>query len=96
MHLRYDARADEPLTALFDRDELCQDHAFRNRMLNAVRNHFVMVDYHKSVTEDAIYMCGVLGESLGRRCHPQKGGDLVGDDAKVLREAIAAQRQSND
>ena len=94
LHQRYDPGANEPLVQSFDRPALCQDHGFRNRMLSAVRNHRVMLDYHDTVTDDAIYMCGVIGESLGRRCRPQRGGELVGDDAKTLQQAIADERKA--
>jgi hypothetical protein len=95
-HQRYNPIADDPLVESFDRQALCRDHGFRNRMMTAVRNHRVMVSYHDGITDDAIYMCGVIGESLGRRCRPKRGGDLVGEDAKTLQQAIADEKKSVD
>jgi len=95
-HFRYDASSDDLVIKTFDREELCGDQAFRNRMISAARNHYVMLTYHEEVTDDAIYMCGVLGQSLGKTCEPPRGGKLVGDDLKTLREAIAAEQKSND
>ncbi|HXG81949.1 MAG TPA: hypothetical protein VNJ05_09130 [Sphingomicrobium sp.] len=95
IQVRYDPALDEEkTTATYDRQALCQDHGFRNRMAFAVRNHRAVLDWHDTVTEDAIWMCGVLGESLGRRCSPAYGGPLVGDDLKLLNEAIAKYRQA--
>jgi len=34
-------------------------------------------------------MCGILGESTGRRCEPPFGGPLKGEDAATLKMAIA-------
>lgn len=94
MHARYDPALDEEKTTqTFDRDALCRDHGFRNRMAFAVRSHRVLQDFHDSVTEDAIWLCGVLGESIGRHCNPRHGGPLMGDDAKLLKEAVAKFRQ---
>jgi hypothetical protein len=93
MQVRYDPALDEKTTQTIEREALCRDHGFRNRMLFAVRNHRVIRDYHDTITEDAIWMCGTLGESLGRRCTPAYGGPLVGGDLKPLNEAIAKFRQ---
>ena len=89
VRVRYDVAAEERQIETYDRQALCDDPAFRNRMMQETRQHRVALSYHEAATEDAIWMCGVLGESLGRRCNPPKGGQLAGEDAKLLSEAIA-------
>jgi hypothetical protein len=93
VRVRYDAAADERQIETYDREALCRDSAFKNRMVQETRQHRVALSYHEGATEDAIYMCGVLGESLGRRCDPNYGGKLAPDDVKVLDKAIAAYRR---
>jgi hypothetical protein len=39
--LRYDNHGGDPDVATFDRQALCADHAFRNKMVASVRNHMV-------------------------------------------------------
>jgi hypothetical protein len=89
VRLRYDRTADEPEIAEYDRAALCADPRFRNRMVSAARNHRVFAGYHEGVTLWAINMCGVLGESMGRRCEPAFGGPLKGEDVAMLEKAIA-------
>jgi hypothetical protein len=89
IHLRYDPKADEPEIAQYDRAELCSDAAFRNRMVSAARNHKVFAGYHDNVTLWAVNMCGVIGESVGRRCKPAFGEPLKGEDLATLKKAIA-------
>jgi hypothetical protein len=93
VRLRYDPAADEPEAAEYDRAALCADPAFRNRMVSAARNHRVFAGYHDDVTLWAINMCGILGESTGRRCEPPFGGPLKGEDAATLKKAIAKMHQ---
>lgn len=93
VRVRYDVKADERQIETYDRQALCRDPAFRNRMMQETRQHRVALSYHETATEDAIYMCGALGESLGRRCNPPKGGPLAPDDAKALDKAIARLRK---
>jgi hypothetical protein len=88
MTIRFDAVAGDEITT-FDRQALCADHGFRNKIVSAVRNHAVIARYHKDVTDSAIRMCALLGHSLGRRCVPAEGGQLKGSDADVARKAIA-------
>ena len=85
--IRLDMKADDPEVVTFDRAALCRDPAFRNRMVDATRNHLVVADYHDGVTAWAINMCGVLGASLGHRCEPAFGGKLTGKDAELLAKA---------
>jgi len=91
--LRYDPTAEEPEIAEYDRPALCGDHAFRNAMVSAARNHRVFANYHDGVTGWAINMCAVLGENLGRRCEPASDGPLKGEDLATLKRAIARMRK---
>ena len=84
---RYDPSADEPEIVTYDRARLCGDRAFRNRYVDATRNHVVLTGYHEQVTDEAIRMCAVLGEALRRRCSPP-GGPLIGQDARLLQKAL--------
>jgi hypothetical protein len=87
-HLRYDPDADEPQVSTFDRAALCKDPAFTNRMVAATRSHAVIAGYHGDVTEEAIRMCAILGDSLGRQCEPAFGGAFAAPDAELVRKAI--------
>jgi hypothetical protein len=91
--VKYDATADEPQVETYDRQALCGDQAFKNRMAQETRQHRVALSYHESATEDAIRMCAVLGESLGRRCNPTYGGALAPGDVNTLNKAIAKFRK---
>ena len=93
LRVRYDPKADEPQVETYDRQALCSDQAFKNRMAQETRQHRVALSYHEGATEDAIWMCAVLGESLGRRCNPTHGGALAPDDVKILNEAISKYRK---
>lgn len=92
MSLRYDPAAGEPMVTTFDRQALCADHGFRNKMVAGVRNHAVIVNYHKGVTDEAIKMCSLLGQSLGQQCVPASGGALAGPDAELARQSIRGAR----
>ena len=93
VHLRLDPAADEPEIASFDREALCGDQAFRNRMIDATRNHMVARSWHDGVTAQAIFMCAALGENVGHRCRPSFGGDLKGEDLSDLERAIETDRK---
>ena len=93
-HLRYDPDADEPQVSTFDRAALCKDQAFGNRMVAATRSHAVIAGYHGDVTAEAIRMCAILGESLGRRCEPAFGGPFAAPDAELVRKATAEFRNA--
>lgn len=92
VHLRLDAKADDPEVADYDRADLCNDPFFRNRMIEATRNHMRVASYHDTVTAWAINMCGILGASVGRRCQPTDGGPLRGADAALLQKAMRKMR----
>lgn len=94
VHLRFDPSSEEPEIAEYDRAPLCSDQGFRNRMIEATRSQVVALTWHDGVTQQAIYMCGALGENVGRRCSPTYGGELKGDDLSDLRKAIALDRQA--
>jgi len=86
----YDPFVDDPTVASFDRSALCGDHEFRNKMAQAVRNHWVMTtDARDALTGFAIKACAALATELGRACVPRYGGPLTGDDLKVAHEAVA-------
>jgi hypothetical protein len=96
IRLRLDPAADEPEVARYDRASLCADQGFRNRIIDATRDHLVAVSWHDGVTAFAIYMCATLGENVGRRCRPSFGGDLTGEDLRDLQKAIARDHESKD
>lgn len=79
----YIESADEPEVVEYDRQALCADKSYRNRVVDAVRNHAVVTSYHVDTTKEAIRACAMLGEYLGRDCRPFVGGPLTGDDAKA-------------
>ena len=96
IRVRYDAAADEPQVETYDRQALCGDQAFKNRMAQETRQHRVALSYHEAATEDAIYLCGVLGESLGQRCNPTYGGALAPEDVKIVDQAIRKYREKRN
>lgn len=90
--IRYDPGSAGPLITTYDRQALCADHEFRNKMAGAVRNHVVITHYHEDVTDEAIKMCALLGNSLGHQCHPSSEGPLAGEDAELARTTIGVLR----
>jgi len=78
-----------PEIATYDRQALCSDHAFRNRMVDATRNHVVALSWHETMTRLAIRMCGTLAKSLDRTCRPSFGGKLDVADARALTDESA-------
>jgi hypothetical protein len=92
VRVSYDPNADERQVETYDRQALCADQSFKNRMAQETRQHRVALSYHEVATEDAMWMCAALGERLGRRCNPTHGGALAPDDVKVLNKAIARYR----
>lgn len=94
LRVQYDPNAEEPQVEKYDREALCADQRFKNRMAQETRQHRVALSYHEGATEDAIWMCAVLGESVGRRCNPTYGGKLKADDVKILNKAIAKYRDA--
>ncbi|MCL6684061.1 hypothetical protein [Sphingomonas alba] len=95
VRVAYDPKADEPQVETYDREALCSDQAFKNRMAQETRQHRVALSYHEGAYEDAIWMCAALGESLGRRCNPTVGGQLAPDDMKILNKAILKYREDH-
>ena len=87
--VRFDPTADEPEVWSFDRDSLCADQAFKNRVASATRAHLVYASYLAEAANGAIRMCAALGASMGQHCAPDTGGPLTGADAKLV-DAIAA------
>ena len=88
LRLGFRADSEDLETADYDRDSLCADSAFRNRLFEATATHLKMVGYHETLTDRAIAMCGLIGTALKRSCDPSFGGPLTGNDLKTLRSAI--------
>ena len=89
VQVRFDPSADEPLDTSFDRQALCRDRAFKNKLAAATRQHRVFLNYLQNPLERAIGVCVTLGDSLGRKCVPAYGGKLTGDDARIAANARA-------
>jgi len=90
MSIDYDPSRDDPTVASFDRSALCRDRAFRSRMAEAVRNHWVMTgDARQTLTLFAIKMCASIATELGTTCVPRTGGPLSGDDLKYASKIVA-------
>jgi hypothetical protein len=93
--VRFDPSQEEPEVWTFQRPALCADQAFKNRMASATRAHVVYANYQRALTDDAIIMCAMLGESLGRSCAPGLGA-LEGKDAELAKKVIAKMRTRPD
>ena len=85
----YDPEAAEPSITTYDRDALCGDPRFRNRVVEAVRNHVVWDSFRERLTEAAIGMCAVLGRELGRECTPAEGPQFTDTERRTVAEALA-------
>ena len=90
---RFSPNSDEPAIVTFNRQALCDDPAFHNKVVSATRNHMVFVSYLEELLKDAINMCVKLGDSLDRTCQPRYGGPLVGEDAEFAAQTLAAMRK---
>lgn len=90
---QFDPTKDEPGIVTFNRQALCGDPTFHNKVVSATRNHIVFVSYFEELLKDAINMCVKLGDSLGRTCQPRFGGRLAGDDAKFAAQVLAGMRK---
>lgn len=89
MRIRFDPAADEPEMVTFNRRALCGDQGFKNRVATATRNHRVFISYFEEALKDAINMCVIIGDSIGKACEPRFGGPLTGEDAKFGAETLA-------
>jgi len=89
----FDPKADEPELMTFNRPQLCNDRAFRNRIADHVRDHVTIYTYRDGLTESAIQMCASLGYLIGRTCVPTDRHPLVGSDLKVAEEAVNRARK---
>jgi hypothetical protein len=89
------AAPDDPGKVTYDRSALCSDRGFQNRVAFAARNHMVFTSYFEETLKDAINMCVILGDSLGRPCEPKWGGPLKGEDAKFAAEVVAKLRKES-
>jgi hypothetical protein len=86
--VRFDPAADEPEIITYDRNALCGDKGFRNRMIDNVRDHGVILSREADLTDHAIRMCATLGRLVGRACVPSDGPLDVIDQA-TARNALA-------
>lgn len=87
VHVRFDPPNDEEIIT-YDRSALCADARFRNRMIDAVRDHLVIMSRQADVTDLAIGMCATLGRLVGRTCVPLDG-PLAGADQVTARRALS-------
>lgn len=71
--VRFDPTQEEPEIITYDRAPLCADRAFRNRMIDNVRDHGVILSREADLTDYAIGMCATLGRLVGRQCGPPDG-----------------------
>lgn len=62
--------ADEPEVITYDRTALCSDRGFRNRLIDHVRDHGVILSRQSDLTDSAIVMCARLGRLVERKCVP--------------------------
>jgi hypothetical protein len=85
--IRFDPKADEPEVASFDRDALCRDKGFRNRVAVGTRNHIAWVAFHEPVVESAIRMCAILGKLVGEQCTPSEGPPFTEAERRVASSA---------
>ena len=84
---RFDPSADEPEIITYDRPALCADKAFRNRIVDNVRDHGVIMSRQADLTDAAIIMCSRLGRVFGRVCVPPDG-PLDAADLSTARKAL--------
>ena len=94
MRARLEPAADEPEVVTFNRQALCGDQKFQNKVVSATRNHMVFVSYFEETLKDAINMCVKLGDSLGKACEPKWGGPLEGEDAKFAAQTLKKMRKA--
>ena len=89
VHVRFDPSADEPEIIAYDRKALCADSGFRNRMIDAVRDHSVIQSRQAALTDLAIRMCARLRRLVGGTCTPPDG-PLGAADQATARKALKA------
>jgi hypothetical protein len=87
----YDPKASEPETVSFDRQALCRDKGFRNRVADSVRNQVVWTNFHQGLVDSAINMCAVVGHEIGKDCTPA-GGPPFTDAERRIAAAAAGRR----
>lgn len=92
---KVDFTREEPEYSTYDREALCADHGFRNRVAAAARSHTVYASYFTDMTDNAISMCAALGDSMGKPCSPDPaiGGPLKGADAKLASKTVTEWRK---
>lgn len=90
---QFNPAKEEPAIVTFNRQALCDDPTFHNKVVSATRNHVVFVSYFEEILKDAIGMCVKLGDSLGKPCKPRFGGPLAGEDAEFAAQTLAETRK---
>jgi hypothetical protein len=91
--IRYNPQSDDPEVTTFDRESLCRDRGFRNRVADGVRNYVSWTKFHDPVLKSAIRMCATLGELVGKECTPPGGGPLKGVDLQAADAALKDLRE---
>jgi hypothetical protein len=86
--IRYNPRTADPEVVIFDRQLLCRDRGFRNRVADGVRNYVTWTHFHDVILKSAIRMCATLGELVGKECTPLEGGSLRRADLQVANAAV--------
>lgn len=64
----FEPGAEEPLGLQFDREALCVDQVFRNRVADEVRDHQLVYSTRADLLASAIKMCTALGRALNKPC----------------------------
>ncbi|HEY6048249.1 MAG TPA: hypothetical protein VIV07_04290 [Sphingomicrobium sp.] len=80
--------ARDPEVSHYDRRALCNDHSFRNGMVDAVRNHVLVAMLDADLAQYAIKMCARIGSALHRQCEPPDG-PLIGADAEATKQRLS-------
>lgn len=96
--IHYDPTKDDPQVETYNREALCSDHAFRNLYAASTRQHYVFATYFDDMTDFALNMCAVLGESIGKSCadsFPNKIKRLTPEERKTIAKAIDNMRKHN-
>lgn len=71
-----------------DREALCGDATFRNRVTFAAIDHAKWSGRLRELTEIAIRACGALGRSVGETCTPAVGPPLTPAERRIAQQAF--------
>ena len=83
----------DPLAIQYDSKALCADHAFKNKIAAAARQHVVFLNYFSNALRDGIAMCVALSDSLGRRCVPADARPLTKKEIDLARQSLVELRE---